>query len=873
MAHSFTFKSKLKIFGISARLSFAMLEAGNYSGQLDFLEEGVSMDKIIYQFWQKVGGGKQFPFPRFKTRLKSIEVQIIEQAEDSIFLIQTVVNSIEVSIFFTKKKTEAATQIISLRSVAPIVIDSLPGVSTKLNDPIVANFTFNLCSKTTTVNYGNGFEKTYSKGFSYDLDLKLPETEPSTFTFTIPEKSAAYAFDTPEIKEKNANTGFEIPSVFWFDWNEKIGPATFYKIGLTLKDGKLWVLWNVDFSFSRLTLALMGLRMGSDVNEWGNNIELGLDGIGVAYDSPFFGITGLLIQDKTSDNFVGSITLRSRFLSIFGAGAYGKIDGNNSVFVYALVDYPLGGVPFFFVEGLALGFGYNRAVNVPPVERLSEFPLVQQALGTSPAIHKGELLQSLAHNLAEAFPLSQDNLFLAVGVKFTSFKLLDAFLLLVVGFGERLKFNLVGIGSLSLPPMFEKPQVYIEVVMQTAFLPEEGAIKIRGNISKNSYILSDNARLSGGFAFYAWFKDHEKLGTRAGDFVINLGGYHPLFKKPTHYPDVPRVDLTWYVTENLYLKGQSYFALTPAAVMLGGQFKAVWSSDNFKAAFDFEMNLLTQWKPFFYDFKTRINAQIEFKAKILRTHKTITMDVGANLDIWGPEFSGKAQVTVKTFGINFNFGLEFGSKKEVERTLDWAAFKTGFLPKDNQVLSVNIVDGLTTKEGETLTVNPKDLTLRIESVIPATGLDLDETEKGASFGIYPMSLSALTSEISVTLSDEIAPFELVEFVYKNVPAALWSNRETVELNTPSMVTDTLSGFVIRAEAPQFDNEIPLDAATLITEANVKKGAWNWSSFKNTKNDVFDFDGITKGYEGSFYKMTPSDEELKRLRNKVAVVEI
>ena len=62
------------------------------------------------------------------------------------------------------------------------------------------------------------------------------------------------------------------------------------------------------------------------------------------------------------------------------------------------------------------------------------------------------------------------------------------------------------------------------------------------------------------------------------------------------------------------------------------------------------------------------------------------MDVGAELEIFGPEFSGKANIDIKTFGINFNFGIDFGSKQEVDRNIDWKTFKESFLPEDEKIV-------------------------------------------------------------------------------------------------------------------------------------------------------------------------------------------
>ena len=48
--------------------------------------------------------------------------------------------------------------------------------------------------------------------------------------------------------------------------------------------------------------------------------------------------------------------------------------------------------------------------------------------------------------------------------------------------------------------------------------------------------MTPECRLTGGFAFYTWFSgDHE------GDFVVTLGGYQQKFKRPSHYPVVPRL--------------------------------------------------------------------------------------------------------------------------------------------------------------------------------------------------------------------------------------------------------------------------------------------------------------------------------------------
>ena len=56
---------------------------------------------------------------------------------------------------------------------------------------------------------------------------------------------------------------------------------------------------------------------------------------------------------------------------------------------------------------------------------------------------------------------------------------------------------------------------------------------IQGRLTDNSWLLYEDVRLTGGFAFVVWWK-----GALAGQFVLTIGGYHPDFHRDG-YPDVP----------------------------------------------------------------------------------------------------------------------------------------------------------------------------------------------------------------------------------------------------------------------------------------------------------------------------------------------
>ena len=80
-----------------------------------------------------------------------------------------------------------------------------------------------------------------------------------------------------------------------------------------------------------------------------------------------------------------SFQITSPALALTAIGSYGTIAGAPSLFAYALVPFPLGGPPCFFVTGLAGGFGYNRGFIVPSVDQIATFPFVAWASGPASA--------------------------------------------------------------------------------------------------------------------------------------------------------------------------------------------------------------------------------------------------------------------------------------------------------------------------------------------------------------------------------------------------------------------------------------------------------------------------------------------------------
>ena len=95
--------------------------------------------------------------------------------------------------------------------------------------------------------------------------------------------------------------------------------------------------------------------------------------------------------------------------------------------------------------------------------------------------------------------------------------------------------NLFGLARMALP----RPGaaiVSIELALLAHFSTREGVFLIQAQLTDNSWLLYEDVRLTGGFAFALWWK-----GPLAGQFVLTMGGYHPDFQVRDGYPDVPRL--------------------------------------------------------------------------------------------------------------------------------------------------------------------------------------------------------------------------------------------------------------------------------------------------------------------------------------------
>lgn len=577
-------------------------------------------------------------------------------------------------------------------------------------------------------------------------------------------------------------------TVKWLEIKKTFAVLSIDKIGVGMDGSYTALLLDAALHVSPFTFTLMEAGMGIDLAK-PSDIRFYLSGFGVAFDTGELSIGGSFSksQEGGTDVYAGTLLIKSKMFTAMAVGEYKA----GSLFAYMALSASIGGPPAFFVTGIALGFGYQKKLIFPQIEEVPAYPLITAARNGFQAWILTDLQKYIQDENGQNF--------LVAGVQFESFQIVDGFLLLSVSFGHEFEIGVLGLADISVPPKVKTdPIAKAQLALKADYSPAKGVFSVEARLTSESYVLSRDCKLTGGFAAYFWFggSGHE------GDFVITLGGYHPAFQKPEHYPVVPRLGLNWNVNEHLNISGELYFALTPSMLMAGGRLSAVYTQGNLKAWFIAYADFLIAWKPFSYQAKIGVSLGASYRIDWWFIHKTFSIELAAELALWGPEVHGTLHVTwfIISFDISFSMGEDHSKD-----SLDWEGFKQSFLynesaknsidgvQKDQGILSLTL-DGVIgqASDGKQI-VDSHTLTISVNSKIPESG------------NVRPVCSAPLQSNITLDVLDSsgksVKDRLTQNKIKKSVPSALWKSApDSGKALDEEMTKDAVCGVSLQVNA-------------------------------------------------------------------------
>lgn len=276
--------------------------------------------------------------------------------------------------------------------------------------------------------------------------------------------------------------------------------------------------------------------------------------------------------------------------------------------------------------------------------------------------------------------------------------------------------------------------------------------------------------------------------------------------------------LSYQITPKIYVKGTAYFALTPSVLMAGGSLEARAEVGSASAWFLASIDFFVSWEPYHYDLQLQI--AIGAKWWIFET------ELSAKLTIWGPEFSGRAEISWTVFKFTVDFGAS-ASRGPVP--IRFAPFQSKFIPDVNKVVSVRVTEGIRGSvvdssggTSELPVVNPAGLVFELRSSVPAKtviaqledsnalgDVPLAPSPRAEVFGIAPMNVNAVASSairftikrdgVALPRADFMAHFRAVP-IEQGFPTGMWGRKLKLDPAEKSVVV-ALAGYTISAAPP------------------------------------------------------------------------
>lgn len=657
--------------------------------------------------------------------------------------------------------------------------------------------------------------------------------------------SGSYMTDgTIAIQLYDAN---DLPTdMVWFPVQAKFGPLFCEQLGVGWTQADYTATFGVDggISAAGLSIELLHLSLGlpfttlTDLSTY----NLGLDGIGVTFKEGPINLSAALSYSDPGDDlppvYEGTALIQMWRVSVSASGSYTTVNGSPSLFVFGMVNVPMGGIPAFFINGLSAGFGYNRSLTLPTIDKVDAYPLVS-VMGQTPTPTATETLQMMEDYITP----ERGTYWLAGGLQWTTYEVVNTNAVMNVEFGNSFEIGLIGLSVLSTPKETSVKFAYGELGIEVALDMGNDALLVEAALSPNSYVIDPKFSISGGFAMDAWWGD----SAQGGDFVISLGGYSAQVEVPDYYPKLDRLGVSASIGKLVSLSGSLYMALTPSNIMAGGNLDVSASELGAELWFSGSADLIMYWQPFYFDAHMAVSAGCRYTVSLFGASCSVGLEASGTFDLWSPEFGGEVALDFWFISLPISFGA--ARSDGATEPQDWDTF-AGLLPPpaapdpvpaaklavplaptsavmaaatpetpdpssaaedgaDLIQMSVQsgLIDFVTLGSGEPAwRVRPPFFSARIATALPLTEISFVDGTSGpvavttcdVATGLLPMQATITeANQMLAVLDINDAPMIAADWhvtpEYGDMPLAIWSPPTNDPPTDPATIADCLTG--------------------------------------------------------------------------------
>ncbi|KAK0117089.1 hypothetical protein ONS96_012927 [Cadophora gregata f. sp. sojae] len=466
------------------------------------------------------------------------------------------------------------------------------------------------------------------------------------------------------------------------DTNTRAGPLSISGLTLQYKNGSLFIGVDATLVLGPLTFSVIDFTIEIELSKVKLDsladiikeklVRVSIHGLAVGVDKPPLTLNGVFIHDTavagtaggSIESYRGGIAVGFKAWKILAVGEYAIVtmvkDGPQfkSVFVYGKLDGPLVTLEFATISGVRLGFGFNSLVRLPKAEQLYQFPFICDTVtGDDPL----KILNALKEGPNPFVYTKEGGCWFLAGMTITCFDCITLTAVLMFEVETKSTHNgviiaLLADGVFQMPPLAQ-PEVslfYIELLIKVELNFIEGYIAADAALAPASHVYVPQAKLTGTGSFYSWFPPN----AHAGDWVVTIGGYHRAYKEPDHYPhNLTRLGLNFVVGNGIHVIGGAYVAVTPKCAMAGGALHISLDVGPVSAHADIALDVFVNFKPFYFIAEMRLSVGIECEVDLLFVSFHVSMSLGADLVLWGPDqFGGVAHVHFWFFGFSIDFG-------------------------------------------------------------------------------------------------------------------------------------------------------------------------------------------------------------------------